>query len=134
MALLPQVSDLHVLCVTLRAHHDQIWHFTYRYFASIWSGVDAVNQLDEFFIVYLEQHNKQRQMAAGFQAVSQTGFDNCAGAIDGILIWIHPPTLKDSRKCSIGRLEFFCGRKGKFGLNCQAVSNVNEKFLEMSIT
>ena len=28
---------------------------------------------------------------------------------------------------------FFCGRKGKFGLNCQAVSNVRGRFLDTSI-
>ncbi len=53
-----------------------------------------MKQLEELFIVYPEQQNKQRQIAAGFQAVSQAGFDNCAGAFDGILIWQHKPTLE----------------------------------------
>jgi hypothetical protein len=29
--------------------------------------------------------------------------------------------------------DFFCGRKGKFGLNCQAVSNVHGRILDISI-
>ncbi len=28
---------------------------------------------------------------------------------------------------------FFCGRKGKFGLNCQAVSDVHGRILDLSI-
>ena len=29
--------------------------------------------------------------------------------------------------------EIFCGRKGKFGLNCQAVSNVHGRILDISL-
>jgi hypothetical protein len=57
-----------------------------------------------------------------------------AGAIDGILIcWIHRPSERDCVKsgCSAGK--FFCGRKKKFGLNCQAVSDVCGRSLDISI-
>ena len=103
-------------------------------FSSVWSVVDAVNQVKEFFIVYPEDHDKQKQIAAEFQAVSQAGFTTCAGAVDGILIWIHKPTQTEAQKCGVGQLKFYCGRKNKFGLNCQAVSDVRGRFLEMSMT
>lgn len=102
-------------------------------FRSVWCVVDAINRVEEFFIVYPDEHEKQRRIAAGFQAVSQAGFDNCAGAIDGILIWIHKPSHHESLQCDVGQKKFFCGRKGKFGLNCQAVSDAKGRFLEMSI-
>ena len=103
-------------------------------FRSVWSVVDAINRVEKFFIVYPKEHEKQRKIAADFEKKSQAGFKICAGAIDGILIWIHKPTDEEARKCGVGQTKFFCGRKGKFGLNCQAVSDASGRFLEMSIT
>ena len=84
--------------------------------------------------MYPHQHDKQGKIATEFKAVSQAVFDNCAGAIDGILIWIHKPSHGESKHCGVGQLKFFCSRKNKFGLNCQAVSDARGRFLEMSIT
>ncbi len=99
-------------------------------FVSVWSVVEAINQVKEFFILYPGSHDKQQKIAANFLALSQAGFENCAGAIDGI----HKPTRQESEKCGIGQLEFFYGWKNKFGLNCQAVSDDNGRFLGMAIT
>ncbi len=44
-------------------------------------------------------------------------------AIDGILIWMLNPSLKEARKISIDQKKFLYGQKHKFGLNCQAVSD-----------
>jgi hypothetical protein len=33
----------------------------------------------------------------------------------------------------VGRKKFLCGQKGKFGLNCQAISDVCSRILDMSI-
>ncbi len=59
--------------------------------------------------------------------------DSDAGAIDGILIWVHKPSPKDcvDAGCSSGK--FFCGRKKKFGLNCQAVCDVWGRILDILI-
>jgi hypothetical protein len=65
--------------------------------------------------------------------VSKVQFRNCAGAIDSILLWILKPSEEDAAKAGCGRRKFFCGRKGKFGLNCQAVSDVRGQFLGLSI-
>jgi DDE superfamily endonuclease len=49
------------------------------------------------------------------------------------LVWIHKPSEKDriSSGCNSGKI--FCGRKKKFGLNCQAVCDVRGRFLDISI-
>jgi hypothetical protein len=100
---------------------------------SVWEVVDALNLHPEFAIHYPESHEEQKQIAAGFQEKSGAGFDCCAGAVDGILIWIHRPSLECSREASCDTGKFFCGRKHKFGLNCQAVCDANGRFLDISI-
>ena len=53
---------------------------------------------------YPTRHEEQSEIAAGFQAVSEAGFACCAGAIDGILIWITKPSENDCKSvsCSSG--------------------------------
>ena len=72
-------------------------------------------------------------IAQVFEQASAVGFSNCAGAVDGVLIWIIKPTKKDASAAGIGRKKFLCGQKGKFGLNCQAVSDVSGRILDISI-
>jgi hypothetical protein len=55
-------------------------------FVSVWSVVMAVNRLSKFYISYPTSHKKQREIAASFCKASSIGFDNCAGAIDGMLV------------------------------------------------
>jgi hypothetical protein len=100
---------------------------------SCWYVVDAVNSHPNFKIAYPEEHDKQQSIAEGFRQVSGANFSCCAGAIDGILIWVHRPRERDCVQsgCSAGK--FFCGRKKKFGLNCQAVSNVRGRILDISM-
>jgi len=49
------------------------------------------------------------------------------------LIWTHKPTEKDAAKAGVGRKKFVCGQKGKFGLNCQAISDLRGRILDTSI-
>ena len=100
---------------------------------SFWFVVDAINKHPAFAIAYPTDHDKQRSIAAGFAEVSAAQFGCCAGAIDGILVWIHKPSPRDclDTGCSSGK--FFCGRKKKFGLNCQAVCDVRGRILDISI-
>lgn len=69
----------------------------------------------------------------GFKNASGVSFNNCVGAIDGLLIWISKPTNEDANSCGVGVKKYFCGRKHKFGLNCQAVSDCEGKILDISI-
>jgi hypothetical protein len=91
---------------------------------SYWYVFDAINKHPGFSIMYPDDHDKQQSPRLGC----------CAGAVDGILIWIHKPSSRKDctdAKCSSGK--FFCGRKKKFGLNCQAVCDVRGRILDLSI-
>jgi hypothetical protein len=96
---------------------------------SCWYVVDAVNTHPSLKIVYPDDHEVQHAIARGFSQVSAANFGCCAGAIDGILIWIHKPSLKDCIEAGCDAGKFFCGRKHKFGLNCQAVGDACGKIL-----
>jgi hypothetical protein len=100
---------------------------------SVWYVVDAVNNFEEFAIEYPESAEEQERIAQEFKHVSQANIDICAGAIDGILIWIAKPSSKQAERAEVNQGKFLCGRKGKFGLNCQAVSDVRGKIWDISI-
>ena len=100
---------------------------------SVWYVVVAVNEFQMFDIKYPELAEEQRKISIEFQKVSAANFNICAGAIDGILIWIKKPTSANAERAGSGQMRFLCGRKGKFGLNCQAVSDVRGRFLDISI-
>ena len=102
-------------------------------YESVWEVVDALNKLPEFSISYPSCHLKQQEIAHGFEKKSVAGFDCCAGAIDGILIWIHKPTMKQCKEASCDAGKFFCGRKHKMGLNAQAVCDSKGRFLDIAI-
>ena len=100
---------------------------------SVWIIVDAVNVCPEFLISYPSSLEEQRRIAAEFEAASTPKIRNCAGAIDGILIWILKPSLKEAKSVGVDQRKFLCGRKHKFGLNCQAVSDCRGRILDISI-
>jgi hypothetical protein len=103
---------------------------------SVWYVVESTNKVEAWYwyITYPTDHNEQIRIAYEFKAKSGVGFDVCAGAIDGILIWIHKPTLEEAKSVGIDQQKFFCGRKNKFRLNCRAVCDVRGRFLDISIT
>ena len=84
-------------------------------YESIGAVVEAVNTFDEFSIEYPASGIAQLKIADKFENVSQVKFNNCAGAINGILIWIFKPSEEDTNEAGCGRRKFFCGRKGKLG-------------------
>jgi hypothetical protein len=100
---------------------------------SVWYVVHAVNTTSEFKIEYPSCEVEQTRIATGFERVSEVGFSNCAGAIDGVLIWMQKPMLKEAKRVGVDQAKYLCGRKSKFGLKCQAVSDVNGKILDLSI-
>jgi hypothetical protein len=102
-------------------------------FCSIWLVVEAINRCHSFDIVFPSDHEQQREMAALFKEKSSAGIDCCVGAVDGILIWIARPTIKDCIKAACAPQKFFCGRKHKYGLNCQAICDAKGRFLDVSL-
>jgi hypothetical protein len=78
----------------------------------------------EFNIEYPMSLSEQKKITQGFEERSDVSFSNCAGCIVGLMTWTHKLTEKDADKSGVGIKKFLCGLKGKFGLNCQAISDV----------
>jgi DDE superfamily endonuclease len=102
-------------------------------FRSLWFVVEAIKKCAVLAIHYPKDHDKQRAIAIVFQAKSAADFDCCAGALDGLLIWVNRPSLVDAAKSGVGPTKFFCGRKHKFGLNMQGIGDARGSFLDVSI-
>jgi hypothetical protein len=100
---------------------------------SIWIVLDAINQCDELVLSYPQDGDQQRAIAQGFAAKSSAGFTCCAGAVDGILIWTQRPSEQEAALSSCSVAKFFCGRKHKYGLNCQAICDARGRFLDVSV-
>jgi hypothetical protein len=100
---------------------------------SVWCVVEAIKQVPEFYIEYPKSLTKQKAIAKGFEEKSNIGFSNCTGCIGGLLIWTHKPSEKDAEMSGVGRKKFLRGQKGKFGLNCQAISDVCGRILDILI-
>ena len=54
---------------------------------SAWEIVDAINWCPELQLGFPTDHNEQRKIAAGFQALSSVDFKGCVGCIDGMLVY-----------------------------------------------
>lgn len=102
-------------------------------YESVWLVIHAINSTKQLDIKFPTKHEEQQNVANDFQARSTAGFNNCAGCLDGILIWIHKPSSVELAKLGIGGKKFFCGRKKKFGLNMQAVCDSRRRFLDVEI-
>ena len=102
-------------------------------FNSVWKVVDAVLACEQLAFSFPSDHKTQKEIAAGFKARSQPQFDNCCGAIDGMLLWIEKPSKAECEKAGCGSKKFFCGRKHKFGLNMQATCDSECRFLDVCI-
>ena len=64
---------------------------------SVWYVVKAVNAMRQWYITYLLDDEKQKEIVHNFKAKSSVGFDVCTGAIDGIFIWIHKPMVEEAK-------------------------------------
>jgi len=102
-------------------------------FNSLWLVVDAINSTPSFDIEYPSEHGAQLRIARGFKAISEANFHNCAGCIDGLLIWILKPTDEETEKHKCPATKFYCARKHKFGLNMQGVCDARKRFLNVTI-
>jgi DDE superfamily endonuclease len=100
---------------------------------SIWNVVDAINLCSGLDLIYPTSHVEQQRIADEFKAKLFAGFDRCAGALDGLLVWTQRPLEEDAKLSGCVVAKSFCGRKHKYGLNCQAISNARSKFLDVSV-
>ena len=95
--------------------------------------VDAIHMAPELKIVFPETEQEQQELADGFKAKSEIGIPICVGAIDGILIWIHKPSVTDLEGIKFGPSKFFCGHKNKYGVNMQGVCDADKRFLAVDV-
>ena len=96
--------------------------------------VDAINQCPSFVIDFPTDHREQQKIAARFETKLSVSFNNCVGAVDGLLIWTAKPTKQILEQAGLGCKKFFCGRKKRYGLNMQAICDHNKKFTFVDIS
>ena len=70
--------------------------------ARTWMIVDAVHSTSSLSAEFPVHHDEEREIARKFKETSAAEFDNCYGAMDGLLIWIFRPTLKDEADSDAG--------------------------------
>jgi hypothetical protein len=98
----------------------------------VWAVIDVVNDCESFQMEYLSCHIEQRWIAKEFENRSIAGFTNCGGCIDGMLLCLEKPTDEECQRVQLDLGKFYCGRKGKYGRNMQAVCDARKMFLDMS--
>ena len=102
-------------------------------YSSIWKVMDAVNACPHLAIKFPSDHVQQQRIAKRFQDRSKANFSCCVGAIDGMLLWIEKPPVKDCKGNKCGPVRFYCGRKHKYGLNFMGTCDDKCRFLDIEI-
>jgi hypothetical protein len=93
--------------------------------------VDVVNECAPLHFAY-PGVLKQRRIAAGLKGVSEAGFGNCAGFIDGMFCGLKTNT-KECQDSDCINSNFFCGRKHKYGFTCRALVTSMEQALDICL-
>ena len=73
------------------------------------------------------QQGDCKELATEFIGQSQAGFNNCVGCID------EKPSKQQCTEAGVDSGKFYCGRKGKYGLNLQAVCDAHCRFIDVSL-
>ena len=102
-------------------------------YRSVWVVVHATNSCKDLEFHFPMTHEQCKQVAEGFAVRSKAGFNNCIGCIDGMLLWMEKPNANECQKVGVDSGKFFCGRKGKFGLNLLRVCDSMRRFTYISI-
>ena len=100
---------------------------------SVWYVVDAIHKSPELDIKFPESYAEQTALMLAFKSKSTINIDCCIGAIDGMLVWMNKPTVKDQKAIGFGPTKFFCGRKMKFGLNMMGVCDARRRFIWVEV-
>ena len=72
-------------------------------------------------------------LSTKFFGQSQAGLNNCVGCIDGMLLWMEKPSKLQFVEAGVDSGKFYCGRKGKYGVNLQAVCDAWYHFIDVSL-
>ena len=92
-------------------------------YQSIWAVVHATNVCTTLQFNFLTTISECKSISNEFSHRSKAGFSNCIGCIDRMLVWTEKPSKKEYKEVGVDDGKFYCGWKGKFGLNLQAVCN-----------
>ena len=102
-------------------------------YRSIWAVIHATNACTTLQFCFLTTSAQCESIASEFSHRSKAGFRNCIGCIDGMLVWTEKPSKKQCMEVGVDDGKFYCGRKGKFGLNLQAVCDARRQFTYISL-
>ena len=96
------------------------------FYNSLWKTVDAINNHSlHKFKFDCDDHDALYEIERGFAALSTNQcFRGCVGAMDGLIVKIKAPSLKDDSH----PMRFFVYRKHCYGLNVQAMSDAEYRF------
>ena len=103
------------------------------FYLSVWAVVDAMNRCPSLNFQFPTTESECQAISTEFAARSKAGFTNCIGCIDGLLIWLEKPSKKQCEQVGVHTGKFYCGRKGKFGLNFQGICDARQQFTYISI-
>ena len=90
-------------------------------YCSIWAVVHATNACTMLQFSFPTTSAECESIANEFSHRSKAGLCNCIGCIDGMLVWTEKTSKKQCMEVGVDDGKFYCGRKGKFSLNLQAV-------------
>ena len=102
-------------------------------YQSIWAVICATNACTTLQFSFLTTSAQCESIASEFSHRSKAGFRNCIGCIDGMLVWTEKPSKKQCMEVGVNDGKFYCGRKGKFGLNLQALCDARHRFTYISL-
>jgi len=101
--------------------HEMSRQSVYR---SVWGTTDAINATSSLSFnqnnAEFPSHEEQEEIAEGFKMRSRAGFDKICLAVDGMLVWTVQPSRADCEELRVGKRQFHCARKDKFGMNLMA--------------
>ena len=102
-------------------------------YCSIWAVVHATNVCTMRQFNFPTTLSECESISNEFSYRSKAGFLNFIGCIDGMLVWTEKPSKKECVEVGADEGRFYCGWKGKFGLNLQAICNAQCRFTYISL-
>ena len=102
-------------------------------YRSIWAVIHATNACTTLQFSFPTMSAQCESIASEFSHRSKAGFCNCIGCINGMLVWTEKPSKKQCMEVGVDDGKFYCGQKGKFGLNLQAVCDARCWFTYISL-
>ena len=91
------------------------------FYLSIWAIVDATNRCPSLQFQFPTTISECQAISTEFSSQSKAGFNKCIGCIDGLLICLEKLLKKQCEQVGVDSDKFYCGHKGKFGLNFQGI-------------